>query len=382
MSFQEYLNNNRDMVPAWLALERHQLITFVAGGRWNAVPAAGPAGRHRLTQDIVTQLDQKYCDDYTATSDWILAIKKDRLAALRDSCEGGKSLAALLLAREREEASEDEVCLVTESYIMGRLLGNGMHVLCPDAATLEALENFDIPLTAAEYHQPYPTLVIEVPAGYERVVADLVTVGPRGQRHSRPTAARFVVLDWHPAERLILHATVVSPAAPAVAEVINLGDRTIAAALALDVDSHPTRIDAARLLRAACNLALLATQARLRDLPGSENHRDRVARRLEKARRRGDAGLVATNEIELATIPYRHAVTQDLPLVRVTHSTDADAPRDATGRLMPPHWRRGHWRRQRVGAGRQETRLVAIPAVLVNADLLTGDRAATLTRMT
>lgn len=44
-----------------------------------------------------------------------------------------------------------------------------------------------------------------------------------------------------------------------------------------------------------------------------------------------------------------------------------------TGREMPTHWRRGHWRRQRVGPHRADVRIIRIPPVLVRGDRGTPD---------
>lgn len=51
------------------------------------------------------------------------------------------------------------------------------------------------------------------------------------------------------------------------------------------------------------------------------------------------------------------------------------AHEDDHGREVRPHWRRAHWRLQRFGEGRQESRMVLIRQVLVNADKLSAAEA-------
>jgi hypothetical protein len=54
---------------------------------------------------------------------------------------------------------------------------------------------------------------------------------------------------------------------------------------------------------------------------------------------------------------------------------------EATGRVVAPHWRRGHYRMQACGPGLSQRRPIAVPAVLVNVHLFLGPRewaAATL----
>src|SRR5579871_4896153 len=57
----------------------------------------------------------------------------------------------------------------TESFVMSRTLAEGPKVFAfSDALTCEALENFDLSVATADYLQPFPTVVIELPADYTR----------------------------------------------------------------------------------------------------------------------------------------------------------------------------------------------------------------------
>jgi len=57
----------------------------------------------------------------------------------------------------------------TESYVMSRTLAEGPKVFAfSDALTCEALENFDLSVSTADYLQPFPSVVIELPADYTR----------------------------------------------------------------------------------------------------------------------------------------------------------------------------------------------------------------------
>src|ERR1700682_865550 len=55
-----------------------------------------------------------------------------------------------------------------ESYVMSRMLSEGPEVFAFDALTCEALENFDLSVSTADYMQPFPSVVIELPADYTR----------------------------------------------------------------------------------------------------------------------------------------------------------------------------------------------------------------------
>jgi len=49
-----------------------------------------------------------------------------------------------------------------ESYVVGRMLSEGPKVFAFDALTCEALENFDLSVSTADYLQPFPSVVIEL----------------------------------------------------------------------------------------------------------------------------------------------------------------------------------------------------------------------------
>ena len=55
-----------------------------------------------------------------------------------------------------------------ESYVMSRTLAEGPKVFAFDALTCEALENFDLSVSTADYLQPFPSVVIELPEDYTR----------------------------------------------------------------------------------------------------------------------------------------------------------------------------------------------------------------------
>src|SRR6202043_2715663 len=55
-----------------------------------------------------------------------------------------------------------------ESFVTSRMLSEGPKVFAFDALTCEALENFDLSVGTADYLQPFPSVVIELPADYTK----------------------------------------------------------------------------------------------------------------------------------------------------------------------------------------------------------------------
>src|SRR5208283_3861846 len=52
---------------------------------------------------------------------------------------------------------------VIEGYTMSRMLSEGPKVFTFDALTCEALENFELNVSCSDYHQPFPSVVIQLP---------------------------------------------------------------------------------------------------------------------------------------------------------------------------------------------------------------------------
>ena len=79
--------------------------------------------------------------------------------------------------------------------------------------------------------------------------------------------------------------------------------------------------------------------------------------------------------MELRLAPVKYAFAQEVTLF---HREPSVAEGNGNGGwTVSPHWRRGHWRWQPCGAGRQERKRVAIPSVLVNSHLFLGAAADT-----
>jgi hypothetical protein len=131
------------------------------------------------------------------------------------------------------------------------------------------------------------------------------------------------------------------------------------------------------LSKLALNVCLMATEYGVKCLgPANPSHYERLKKYAKLARQRGQEE-VAKAEMELRIAPVRYAFAQEVTLFhRETNSVESNG---TGGWTVSPHWRRGHWRSQPCGPGRQERKRIAIPSVLVNAHLFMGDASATMT---
>jgi hypothetical protein len=100
---------------------------------------------------------------------YIALTKYDLLRITKDSFEFDPYPAAPPIAVEMAKAVFTlGASSCTESYVMSRTLAEGPKVFAFDALTCEALENFDLSVSTADYLQPFPSVVIELPADYTR----------------------------------------------------------------------------------------------------------------------------------------------------------------------------------------------------------------------
>src|SRR5262245_33232712 len=101
---------------------------------------------------------------------YLALVKYGLLRLTRDSFEFFPNPAAPPVALEMAKAVFTMgASSCTEAYVMSRTLTEGPKVFAfSDALTCEALENFDLSVSTADYLQPFPSVVIELPTDYTR----------------------------------------------------------------------------------------------------------------------------------------------------------------------------------------------------------------------
>jgi hypothetical protein len=134
------------------------------------------------------------------------------------------------------------------------------------------------------------------------------------------------------------------------------------------------------LSKLALNVCLLATAYGVRCLgPANPSHHERLKRYARLAQKRG-RDQQEKADLEVRLVPLRYAFAQEVTLYRREAGEVRTEGNGGGGWTVSPHWRRGHWRWQPCGPGRQERRRVAIPSVLVNGYLFLGTPADTVAR--
>jgi hypothetical protein len=264
---------------------------------------------------------------------------------------------------------------------MSRTLAEGPKLFAFDALTCEALENFDLNVGTGDYLQPFPSVVIELPVDYtkKRVVPfDAGKHSPNFLIVCHEPAASCVMVTMHLTSHQVMTRLLKLDPAWTLEEMWAKGARSWDAKDSLGMTPEETALGSA-LSRLALNVCLIATAYGVRCLgPANPSHHERLKRYAKLAQKRGPEKAEQA-EMELRAMPVRYAFAQEVALYQREPSevrTEADG---TGGWTVSPHWRRGHWRWQPCGPGRQERRRVAIPSVLVNGHLFLGTPADTVT---
>jgi hypothetical protein len=223
----------------------------------------------------------------------------------------------------------------------------------------------------ADYLQPFPSVVIELPADYarKRVVPfeggchapEFVVV-----RHE--PQAGCVLLAMHLSSHQVLTRHLKLDPAWTLEEMWDKGKRAWDAKDTLGMTPEEAALGSA-LSKLALNVCLMATAYGVCCLgPANSSHYERLKRYAKLARKRGREQQEKA-DLEVRLMPVRYAIAQQVVLYQKERATGQQGAGEG-GWTVSPHWRRGHWRSQPCRSGRSERRRVAIPSVLVNGHLL------------
>ena len=316
------------------------------------------------------------------TLPYYLALTRHGLLRLKtDGFELHPSLAAPPLALEMARtmfALGASSCI--EGYVTSRMLAEGPKIFAFDALTCEALENFDLSVSTADYLQPFPTVVIELPPDYTRqrvVPFEAGTHAPDFLVVRHEPDAGCVLVTMHLTSHQVLTRLLKLDPAWSLEEMWAKGARSWDGKDTLGMTPEEVALGSA-LSKLALNVCLLATTYGVRCLgPANPAHHERLKRYAVLARKRGREQQEKA-DLEVKMAPVQYAFAQEVTLYQQEQGEVRAAANGNGGWTVSPHWRRGHWRSQPCGPGRQERRRVAIPSVLVNAHRFLGSPGDTM----
>ncbi len=251
-----------------------------------------------------------------------------------------------------------------EMYAYSQLLAGGSKLIQPTPEQCEALIQVDANISFKDYEQPFPTILVEFPSKFRHFLT---------KEYGVP-CPRFVLLHH---DSRVPYLLMLACQRNVQTVVTLLSERQSHQSLESFLRQCSEACDACYrqavpLKRIALNLSLLLTRYGYSENGRLDPKQYAKNKHLLKSKSRRKR-LRARNHINATMQVVR--ISQDIAFADRVLSSESAGISD--GAMKAPHWRRGHFRRQRVGSGRAKRRLVFVKPVLVNADHYSGNLSET-----
>jgi hypothetical protein len=203
---------------------------------------------------------------------------------------------------------------VIEGYTMSRMLAEGPKVFTFDALTCEALENFDLSVSCADYQQPFPSVVIELPRDYSQ---KRVVPFERGQHapdfavvHHDPKG-QVVMLIVRMSSHQVLTRLLKLDLAPTLEEVWAMAKRSWGPEDSLQMTPEESDLGTA-ICKLALNVCLMGTAYGVKCLgPDNPSYHRRLEKHAKLARKKGREKVEAA-DIDLLTHPMQYVFAEEV----------------------------------------------------------------------
>jgi hypothetical protein len=203
-----------------------------------------------------------------------------------------------------------------ESYVMSRMLAEGPKMFAFDVLTCEALENFDLSVSTADYLQPFPSVVIELPEDYTRRRVVPFEEGRHAPdflvaRHD--PEAGCVLATMHLTSHQVMTRLLKLDPAWTLEEMWQKGARAWDARDSLGMTPEGTALGSA-LSKLALNVCLMATAYGVPCLgPAHPAHYERLKKYARLCRKRGRGPERQEKaDLDVRLMPVRYAFAQQV----------------------------------------------------------------------
>lgn len=282
-------------------------------------------------------------------------------------------------------ADELSFLMKLEIYVASRIYGGGPKIFRPTAEQLFALEKMKLNIEIRDFYTPFETIVVEIPEEYSKA-----------RTHVSERAINYSVLVFNKKHNFLVHDIVYDEHAlksywMTTSEEEVLEDwfaASVDKAEPLDTDYLPGDIVTSwaeyklemLVRRAVCNYCLFLDEVGTKQVgPVHPGEYHQLVKWCEKKNQH-----TAGNKIKLASQPIIYKMKAvPTPLVRNISSDKPEMPFGKSGKIMPYHVRRGHYKMQPFGPRDQvkeknedgtyrNRKRIRIPATIINAHLAPG----------
>lgn len=263
-------------------------------------------------------------------------------------------------------------------YGLSKALASGPKLIRPTYEQCTALANCEANLPFADYEQPYPVVIVELPPQWQHEQGEQL-MQHQGDIPGGWTKPPKYVVAFHDKENGYLRIDVVADAERGfdwynVISPLHQGHTIEESLNAESPESGPDLDQALINERLAVNLCLMMTCYGVRDAGPLHLKTPKTRRkRAEKNREQERAKMLARN---VSLLEFNQKV-----MFFNQHESPVDEREGEIGTHASPrpHWRRGHFRRVPWGQGRAARKLVFIRPTLVSRRFFAGDIGDTTT---
>lgn len=267
-----------------------------------------------------------------------------------------------------DEIAGSSVLNLIRLYCASKALAQGPKLLRPSYRDCVAFENKDLAVAFDDYQQPYPTVLVEFPESYRQELTERFGVNCcRGIicHHEKPAGHIVCITDAISKRPQIIDIMTARPEYHSIEQALNVRS-----------DEGKDIEQGIVLQRVALNLCRMLTIAGCRVVgPADRKQLATIKKGLRRSNRGTNSRLRLAKQAIPTVITFDQSIEYDLFEAKVSKPRGESESTEAKGVSKTPHWRRGHFRRQRFGPGRSQVRLQFIRPVLVNKPLFQGEQA-------
>lgn len=239
-------------------------------------------------------------------------------------------------------------------------ISGGLKIFSPTAEQFEAMQNVELNITMSEYRQPYPAMFVKIPQSCREVLAkgcglaigdcpEVVLCRHRTGEVSQMVLVHFFRESGNPVEMVHFLSDRIKE--------VSIEHGLLRRIRSAGEDPKQYQFTEASG-RAVINLMMMLTYY------GSRLGEPLCKREYDYHRRDPKVAHLKHGDFRAVEM------VQDIVVRAESRQTCRGEP---TGEIKAPHWRRGHWRRQRCGVGNQDTRTIFIKPILIHEDWIVGD---------
>lgn len=249
-------------------------------------------------------------------------------------------------------------------WTLGRLMHTGVKMFRPTVRQCEAMCEVEINMPLSEYAQPYPVIVYEYPEDFCKEMAAKLGCNrfPSFTVCSHDHEQNFVQVASMFAQGDTVTTLIPYREGQTVEEVLTSVDPRLP-------PGDPEFKLGELLQRIALNFSLMMTHHKVVDEPQSRENTRRW-RELQKSKdpdKREKGRLLGLQDIRVIRFE------QNIKFYDEETERKARPQGEPTGRMMPPHWRKGHWLMQAHGPGRTLRKRQLRKPVFIHPELFLGD---------